>query len=121
MKVQSSAEDSVTGTADIAGTENIGVCLPRPSQTVPVSLSLPVTGSTSRVVFGGTTTTTTPLVNSSADFTRTVAFAGTLRGDIASGTLTYTEQFASPSGTTFTTGSGSTTLEATLRTRAVPR
>ena len=121
MKIQPDAEGNVTGTADITGTETIGVCSPRPSQNVPVSLSFPVTGSTSKVVFGGTAATMASLSNQLADFKRTGAFAGTLRDSVVSGTLSYNVDFASPSGTTFTTGSGSTTFDTTLRVHAIPR
>jgi hypothetical protein len=40
---------------------------------------------------------------------------------MVSGTLSYNEEFVAPAGGISTTGSGSVTIEMTLRTRAVPR
>ncbi|HEY3162253.1 MAG TPA: hypothetical protein VGJ78_25020 [Vicinamibacterales bacterium] len=79
MKVQPGADSTVTGTSDVIGTEAIGVCSPRPLQTLPVSLTFPVTGSTSNVVFGGTSATVESLSNQLANFRRTFSFAGTRR------------------------------------------
>ena len=121
MKMQAGADGTVTGTSDIIGTEGIGVCSPRPLQTVPVSLTFPVTGSTSNIVFGGSSATVESLSNQPAEFRRTFAFAGTRRDTVVSGTLTYNEEFASPAGTRLTTGSGSVAVETTLRVRAIPR
>jgi hypothetical protein len=121
MKVQPGADGTVTGTSDVIGTEAIGVCSPRPLQTLPVSLTFPVTGSTSNIVFGGTSATVESLSSQLANFRRTFSFAGTRRDTMVSGTLSYNEEFAAPAGGISTTGSGSVAIEMTLRVRAVPR
>src|SRR5258705_3470576 len=121
MKMQQGADGTVTGTSDVIGTEAIGVCSPRPSQTLPVSLTLPVTGSTSNIVFGGTSATVESLSNQLANFRRTFSFAGTRRDTMVSGTLSYNEEVVAPAGGISTTGSGPLPIQMTLRNRPVPR
>ena len=109
------ADGTVKGTSAASGSEALGLCFPTASDGVLVEVTFPVTGSVSSVVFGGTTSTIESHGNQTADIKRTFAFAGTLRDRVVTGTLTYNEEFASPSGTSFTTGSGSAAFETTLR------
>ena len=121
MNVQTDNDGKVTGTADVSGGETIGVCSPTPMQSVPVSLSFPVTGSGSNLVFGATTITTSLLSNQSINFKRTVGFAGRMSNSTVAGTLTYDEELTSPASGLLLNATGSTTLDATLSVRAVPR
>jgi hypothetical protein len=118
MTLTATPESIVIGSSDMTGTETIRVCGSL-AQSVPVGLSHPVTGSVSNVAFAGTSSSVESLQGSTAqpaDVKRTVAFVGTLRDGVISGTLTYNEEFASPPATTVgTTGSGSATFETTLR------
>jgi hypothetical protein len=119
MSMIESAGGAISGTSEITGTDTLGLCSPRPSQVMPVSLTVPVTGSQANITFGGSSTVAGLLSGQSADFNRAIAFTGTLRDGIVAGTVTYGEDFATQFGTI--NGSGSGSFQATLRVRAVPR
>ena len=112
------ADNSVNGTATINGSEMLRGCAF--ARTVNVALSFPITGTSSTVTFGGTVVSTDRA--SSIDFTRVVTFTGALvDGPKLSGTLTYDEQFISPSGATFpsasSSGSGTGIFDVALAAR----
>lgn len=115
------AEDSgaISGTSEITGTDTIGLCSPRPTQVIPLSLTVPITGSSSNVVFGGTSSIVGLLSGQSTEFKRSIGFTGSMRDRVLAGTLTYSEDFGNQFNSVIASGSGS--FQTTMRERAVPR
>ena len=119
MMLYENPNGTVIGSADISGSETIALCGAAAVQTLPLSLSYPVTGSATQLAFGATTASIESLqggVGQSHDLKRTVAWLGALRDGVVSGTLTYGEEFAPRPATTLgTRGSGAAAFATALR------